>query len=296
VKSRIARFLCLAAAAALVAACSSANLFYSNIAFAYSNAAPMLTWTVDDYVDLTDGQKDWVRERLDRLMSWHRSGELPKYHRLLAAFDASLDDGLTVEEVRAAQLEMRRHYHRIVDQALPSTAELLLQLDAEQIEGLERKFADDNRRVAKESGASPEQRRARSARKTIEHLEAWTGTLESSQRELVASSLRALPDIGEERMADRRYRQAETLALIRAKPDRAAMVAGLRRLLIDTEAWRRPDYVRKLQERDARNFEMLATLSKTLSPEQLASVHRRLRGFMADITALTAATGVKPAT
>lgn len=285
---RIARVISLAAAAALLAACSSTTLFYSNIAFAYSNAAPMLTWWVDDYVDLSEGQRDWVRERFERLLSWHRSRELPEYGRFLAGIEASLEGGLTAEEVRTAHREIRRGYHRVVEQVLPHMADLLLQLDAEQVESLERKFAEDNRRAAKESAVNPHERRSRSVRKTIEHLEAWTGTLEASQRELVASRLRALPDINADSMVDRRYRQAEALALIRAKPDREAMIAGLRRLLIDTGAWRRPDYLRKLQERDTRNFEMLAVLSSTLSSEQQAHLHRRLRGFMAEITTLAA--------
>jgi hypothetical protein len=288
VTTRIARFLSLAAAAAILAACSSTNMFYANIAFAYSNAAPMLTWWVDDYVDLNEGQKDWVRERFERLMSWHRSRELPAYAALLASIEASLEGGLTVEEVRNAHREMRRGYHRVVEQVLPHMADLLLQLDAEQVESMERKFAEDNRRAAKESGGNSEERRSRGIRKAIEHLEAWTGTLEAPQRELVAARLRALPDINADYMVDRRYRQAETLVLIRAKPDREAMIAGLRRLLIDTESWRRPDYLRKLQERDTRNYEMLAVLGSTLSSEQQAHLHRRLRGFMADITTLVA--------
>jgi hypothetical protein len=287
VTNRIARFLSLAAAAAILAACSSTNLFYSNITFAYSSAAPMLTWWVDDYVDLSEGQKEWVRERFDRLLSWHRSRELPAYGALLASIEASLEGGLTAEEVRKAHREMRRGYHRVVEQVLPHMADLLLQLDAEQVESMERKFADDNRRAAKDA-VNPEERRSRGIRKTIEHFEAWTGTLEASQRELVAARLRALPDISADYMADRRYRQAETLVLIRAKPDREAMIAGLRRLLIDTETWRRPDYLRKLQERDTRNFEMIAVLGSTLSSEQQAHLHRRLRGFMADITTLVA--------
>jgi hypothetical protein len=288
VTHRIARCISLAAAAAVLAACSSTSLFYSNIAFAYSNAAPMLTWWVDDYVDLSEGQKDWVRERFERLMAWHRSRELPAYGALLARIEASLEGGLTAEEVRTAHREMRRGYHRLIEQVLPHMADLLLQLDAEQVESLERKFAEDNRKAAKESAVNPEESRSRGIRKAIEHLEVWTGTLEAAQRELVGSRLRALPDISADYRVDRRYRQAETLALIRAKPEREAMIAGLRRLLIDTEAWRRPDYLRKLRERDARNFEMLAVLSSTLSSEQQAHLHRRLRGFMAEITTLAA--------
>lgn len=294
--TRLSRLACLAAAALALAACSATNLLYSNMAFAYSNAAPMLTWAVDDYVDLSDGQKDWVRDRFVRVLAWHRSRELPEYRRFLARFEANLEDGLTVDEVRAAHRDIRGHYHRVLEQLLPHIADLLLQLDAEQVEGLERKFAEDNRKVEKETGGNAEQRRARGIRKMVDHLEAWTGTLEPAQRELVAARLRALPEINAERMADRRLRQERTLALVRARPERDALIAGLRRLLIDTESWRRPDYLARLKERDTRNFEMLSELSHTLSPEQKAQVRKRVRGLMADITTLTAASGVKPAT
>jgi hypothetical protein len=89
-------------------------------------------------------------------------------------------------------------------------------------------------------------------------------------------------------MADRRYRQAETLALIRSKPDRDTMIAGLRRLVIDTDSWRQAEYRKKLRERDLRNFEMISALSRTLSPEQRSRVHKRVRGFLAQITTLVA--------
>jgi NADP-dependent 3-hydroxy acid dehydrogenase YdfG len=286
---RLPRLVLLAAAAVILAACNATGLLYSNIAFAYSNAAPMLTWAVDDYVDLSDGQKDWVRERWTRLLAWHRTRELPEYRRMLAAFESSLDGGLTVDEVRGVHRELRAHYNRVLDQVMPHMADLLLQLDAEQVEGLERKFAEDNVKVVKEAGTDADKRRDRGIRRTMDHLEAWIGSLEASQRELVAARLRALPDIGAERMADRRYRQSQTLALIRAKPEREAMIAGLKRLLVDTQTWRSPDYVRRLQERDTRNFEMLSELSMTLTPEQRAHLHRRVRGYIADINTLVAA-------
>jgi hypothetical protein len=288
VTHRLARLAVLAAAAALLAACNATNLLYSNIAFAYSNAAPMLTWAVDDYVDLSDGQKDWVRDRWARVIAWHRANELPEYRRFLTAFDASLEGGLTVDEVRNAQLDVRRGYERLVERVLPHMADLLLQVDPGQVEGLERKFAEDNRQVVKDGGRNTEERRTRSIRRTLDLLESWTGSLDASQRELISSHLRNLPDISAERMADRRYRQAETLALIRSKPDRDTMIAGLRRLVIDTDSWREAEYRKKLRERDLRNFEVISALSVTLSAEQKAQVRRRLRGFIADISTLVA--------
>jgi hypothetical protein len=45
-----------------------------------------------------------------------------------------------------------------------------------------------------------------------------------------------------------------------------------------------------MRSRDERLFEMIAALSATLSPEQRAHFQKRMRGFMRDITELTAAT------
>jgi hypothetical protein len=49
-----------------------------------------------------------------------------------------------------------------------------------------------------------------------------------------------MPDITDERLGDRRYRQVEVLNLVRSKASRDKMVAELKRLFIDTETWRRP--------------------------------------------------------
>ena len=53
---RTIRILVVAAAAFLAAACSLTHLAYMNATFAYSNATPLLAWSVGDYVDMTDPQ------------------------------------------------------------------------------------------------------------------------------------------------------------------------------------------------------------------------------------------------
>jgi len=108
------------------------------------------------------------------------------------------------------------------------------------------------------------------------------------QRSLIEERYRAIPDYVEERLADRRFRQTETLALMRAKPGKEAMVAGLRRLLIDTETWRRPEFVKRVRERDQRMFEMFAALSATLSTDQRHYLQNRIKRYMRDINTLTA--------
>ncbi len=283
--NRLARHALVAALAALVlAACSSVTRV------AYNNAAFAATWVVDDWFDLHDGQRDWVKERFERLLAWHRASELPAYERLLQETAARAATRITEEDARRTYLEMRALYRRLMRRAIPDMADFLLQVHPEQAAYLERKFAEDNAKAVKESvKGTPQERRAVRAKRYVERIEDWTGRLSAPQRELVGSRVAAIPDVTDEWMGDRRFRQSETLRLIRAKPAREAMIAGLERILLETDEWRRPEYVAKLKARDEQVFAMIAALDATLSPDQRGKLHRRLGGYAADVAYLMVA-------
>ena len=275
----------LLAAALLATSCSLTKLAYSNAPFAYSNAMPMLAWIAGDYVDLSGEQKDSLRRRLKKAFAWHRAEELPEYRRFLESVAEKSAGPVAVDDVRAADRDLRTYYNRTVERVIPDIADLLLALDADQVSQLERKFASDNDKLVRESKEDP--REARAA-KFIGNVEEFTGRLSASQRDLVRSRLAGAGDLVGERLADRRFRQGEALAMIRAKVPREQMIARLKRLLIDTDEWRSPLFQMKLGERDERMYELIAALCGILTPEQRASLQERLRGFIRDISELTA--------
>lgn len=287
---RSVRTALLLAASLTLAACGAlTRLAYSNAALAYSNLAPMATWMVDDYVELSGGQKDWVRERITRVMQWHRATELPQYRRFLERALRESEEPFTVGEIGEAYGDLRLAYHRMVEQLIPDVADFLLQLDPEQLAQMEKKFAEDNHKFVRESvKGSPDERREKRINRMVEHLEGWLGDVSDAQRRLIEERYQSLPDYVEERLAERRYRQAETLALLRARPGKDAVAAGLRKLLIDTDTWRRPDYLKRMRERDQRMFELFAALSATLAPQQRAHMQGRIKRYMRDINTLTA--------
>lgn len=278
------RALAAALLLALVAGCSSLTRV------AYNNAAFAGTWVVDDWFDLHDGQREWVKERFARLLAWHRTTELPEYERLLQDTAARAATRLTAEDARRVHGQMRALYHRLVRRAIPDAADFLLQLHPEQVGHLARKFEEDNAKLVKESvkGTPAERLAARTAR-YVDRIEDWTGRLSASQRELVKARVAAIPDMSDEWMGDRRFRQAETLALIRARPSREAAIEALTRILVDTDSWRRPEYAAKLRARDEAVFSLIAALDASLTPEQRGKLHRRLAGYAADVAYLMVA-------
>ena len=281
--------LLLAAAAAVLAACTTlTQLAYSNAAFAYTNLPPMIAWAVDEYVDMTGGQKEWVRGRIDRLMHWHRTQELPEYRRFFEKVLAESREPFTMGEVGEAWEDLRRAYRRSMAQLLPDVAEFLVQIDAEQMAQIEKKFAEETRRIRREARkGNAEERFERRVKRFSQHLEGWIGDVTDSQKAIVETYFRGFPDVFEERMAERQRRHVETMALIRSKPSKEQMLAGLKRLML-ADDWRKPEYRAGLVDRERRMFEMVVALSASLNAEQRAFLQQRIRGYMRDINTLTA--------
>lgn len=286
---RALNLVVLALAALAAAACTLTQLAYSNIGLAYNNAPPMLTWMISDYVEMSEEQKDFVRDRMASAFAWHRARELPEYRRFLEKVLAQAEDNITVQEAATDYQEMRAHYHRAVERLLPDMAEFLVRLDSLQAQQMEKRFAKDNRKVVTDANeASGEDRQEKRVERLATHLEQFLGSLTEAQRSMVAGFIAAQPEFTEERLADRRYRQNAILQLVKSKPSREEAVAELRRLFVDTEAWRNADYQRKLRQRDAALFDLIARLSASSSPDQRAAFRARVRGFVRDITEITA--------
>lgn len=290
---RALHVLFLSAAALVLAACGiTTKLAYSNLGLMYSNAAPMLTWMVDEYVDINGNQEDWVKERFTRTLAWHRAAELPEYRKLLENVADRADRPFSEAEVAAIQRDLKAAVGRATTYLLPHIADFLVQLDAEQVTQMEERFRERNRKFARmdaEDGTGAE-RLQRRAKRLFPHLEEFVGPLTAAQRALVTEHLRIAIDTREERKAEWRYRQGATLALLRSRPDREKVLAEMRRLLVDTDSWRRPDYTRKLRDRERQVAEMVAGLSQSLTPEQRDHLQRRLRGYARDLRNLAAAT------
>ena len=143
---------------------------------------------------------------------------------------------------------MRALYHRVVRKAIPDMADFLLQLHPEQVAYLERKFAEDNRRVVKESvKGTPQERLAARAGRYVDRVEDWTGRLSAAQRDLVRARVAAMQDLTDEWLGDRRFPPGRDDRPAARAPLARGMIAALTRLLVDTDSWRRPEYVAKLQ-------------------------------------------------
>lgn len=281
-RMKIRHCMALACAALLLGACTLSKIIYNN-------ATPVLTWMADDYFDLSGPQKDWVRDRFRKAIGWHRDAELPEYDRFLRETLARTERTITVEDARWVHKGMRNYYDRLVVHLIPDAAEFIAQLEPAQANHFAQRFEEENAKIRREQmKPDTRDRQERRAKKMIGTIEGYTGRLNREQRELVATRMVGMTDVTALRLEDRRLRQQRVVDLIRARPPKPQMEAGLRHLLIDTEAWRKAEYLKQSKQRDEQLFEMTVALAATLTPEQKGSVQKKLRSYLHDVTQLMA--------
>ncbi len=268
--------LCLVA---LVAGCSA-------LGFAYNNADTWLRWQAGRFLDLDAGQTWELDARIDAFLGWHRAEALPQYARLAQEAVARLERGASREDLDWGYDAVRAQARAGLRRAGAELGDFLDRLTPAQVAHLETRFAAENRKYAELwlAGTNGERRERRHAR-IVKVLEDWLGELSDAQRERIRQYSEGTPLQAEGRDADRRRRQAELLAMLRAR-ESAGRVGEW---AAHWERGRDPGFAAANRAATERFLGLLAELERSLSPAQRAHAVRRLRGYARDFQVLAEA-------
>ena len=273
------RRLFLACLVALLAGCSALEL-------AYDNADSYLRWQAGRYLDLKNSQAEEFKARVGAFLVWHRSEALPQYARLAGEAGKRLERGASLADMVWSYDAIRQQAQEGLRRASAETGDFLDRLTPAQIEYLEKRFAEDNQKFAREwLEGTPAEQRERRLKRLTHTLEDWLGELSGAQRERVRQFNDSAPLNGEMRDRERRRRQAELLAMLRARE-------SARRLADWAAEWdrgREPAFVRANREFTDGLLALLADLERGLSPRQRALAVARLREYARDFQLLAAA-------
>ncbi len=262
--------------ALLLAGCSSTRL-------AYENADVALRWRATSFLDVHGRQSDELDAHIATFLAWHRRHALPKYAILAKEAATRIEQGPSRSDLvwgYDAFLDQVRESVRV---AATEIAGLLDALSPEQIAHLEERIAEDNRRFAEENlDGTPRERREARRQRNVERLEVWLGTLTEAQLDRVKRYSERVPLDDDLRDRDRRQRQARLLAMVRTHESR-------RKLADWAVGWDRnrdPAYEATYRTHVDEFLDMLADISRELTPEQRRHWAERLRGLASDFTQL----------
>ena len=236
----------------------------------------LLRWEANSYFDFHDEQSDELDRRLAAFLAWHRAKALPQYARLAEEAAARMLRGVKRGDLEWSYDAVRAQIREALVAAAAESAGLLDGLDAEQIAHFERRLADENRKFVKEQvQGTVEERQQRRVKRNVERLEDWFGSLSDSQVERVRRYSERAPLSAELRDRDRRRRQAELVAMLRAREAKQRLAQWA----VAWESSREPAYAAASRATAAEYFDLLLDLDRTLSAEQRAHAASRLRRY-----------------
>ncbi|MDH4389817.1 MAG: DUF6279 family lipoprotein [Aquabacterium sp.] len=268
----------------LLGGCSALRLSYGQ--------GPLLAyWWLDSQIDFTDDQAPRMRSALADWFAWHRSTQLPDYAQALGELAATVAGPVSPAQVCSQIEAWQRRAERAFDRAVPALADQVRSLTPEQITHLEKRQADRQQEMVADvlQPDLAERQKAALARR-IDRAETLYGTIDDSQRQLLAASQATSPFDAERWLAERRARTADMLRNLRQwqaeQADTATVQAGLRRLVADTLRSPRADYRAYSQRLLQANCSQAAQLHNSTSASQRQRAATKLLGWQADMRAL----------
>ncbi len=279
-RQRMARWVWVAAAVAVLGACSAVKL-------SYEKADWLLAQWAERYVDLSVQQERALRAELADLRRWHRDQELPLYARAFEDAALQLEAGMTRAQIEQVLATVRSRARILGAHAGKSVTPLLASLSPSQVRAMEARFAADNRRFEKRHlSGDPSELIAQRSAWLISRLEDWVGRLDGTQRAHVDRLVTEFPTLPALRLAERKRRQAALLAAAREGRAGGPAAVRLTALLADLEHGRAASVHAAMLQWERAFVDMLVQLEAGLTPAQRARGAQRLREYAADFREL----------
>lgn len=248
----------------------------SALSMAWGYFDDVLAERVDAWVDLRPGQRRQLERRLEPWLQRVAIERLPGYAAFLRELAARNERGLAPADAYWAYDRVRHDYRRLLADATAWIAPPLAELEAGQIDHLERRMRSENAEYrARYLEVTRDDSRTALADRLIDQVERWIGPLDPDQVRLVRRGVTDLPDTSAEWYAYRLRMQAGLLQLVRGDADAAAIRAHLQ------DWWIERAGLPESEQAAFRRFErelvaVLGELAATLSQGQRAELGRRL--------------------
>lgn len=271
----------------LLAGCSALRLGYGQV-------PDLVYWWIDGYFDVSEAQQPRLRDELTRLHQWHRREELPRYAGLLQRVQQLATADVSTEQVCQVWDEVRGLSDRLAARALAPAAELALTLSAAQLSHAQRKFDKVNEDFMREhQRGSHAERHERRFKTAVERAETWYGRLDERQLGVLRGTIDNSGFDPRLSLQERRRRQQDVLATLRKLAAESATPAQSRAALngLLQRSWESPEprqraYAERSRLEACAN---IALMHNHTSAEQRARLLKTLKGYEADLRALSGA-------
>lgn len=210
--------------------------------FVYNRLDSLITWYVDDYVDLTAAQKKQLQYELQPALNWHRQEELQKNIVLLETIRSDVEQQVEVETVSKWTEELLQSFRRIqlnlVDVALEFGNTLTDEQMREFIASVQEKHTE---RKEEYLSRTDEEYIEDSYERLEDRLSGYLGNLNDKQKLALQQAVNNLQRLDQIWLSDRNNWLNRVTPLLKREP---GWQAEIRSLFNQREAYRSDEYRR----------------------------------------------------
>lgn len=192
----------------VVSSCSMVRISYE--------AAPLYaSWQLDRYWSLDSTQSAFGKDRIAEQFRWHRRSELPEYARWLRQVNERLQGSIDLAEAASWRRVMNGFWTRATHRLAPDLTELLITLQSEQVERMNKRMATENNDYRKEYLPDDlSEREARRVKRIEARIETYLGGITEKQQEIVRKMARLMPQNEQVWYQERLARQTDWAAIM----------------------------------------------------------------------------------
>lgn len=273
-------FTLLVALLIVLSGCSRMNL-------AYRNLDMLVTWSLNDYLDMSNDQQSRFREQLREHLGWHCRTQLPDYLDALERMQLQVRQGqLDSTALQAHYQKAKQAIHVIAVEVTPTTTQLLRDLDDAQVREFGEALAKDQREREEKylQPPLPQQVRER-AERMQERIEQWTGSTSKAQRQRIVEWAEAL-GAQNSRWLEARVQWQNALHDAVVDRHQPGFEARIARLLQDRDSFWTEAYRTNFANTEQTAIDLISDLYAMSDEKQRRHIDDRLQDMLQDLGSL----------
>ncbi|WP_251357855.1 DUF6279 family lipoprotein [Kangiella sp. TOML190] len=254
--------------------------------FWYNRLDWLVSWQVDDFVELTSEQEDQLEALIRQKLQWHRSTQLPLY--------ADLIDRL-INDIRNNNLEAHydtyrnsfiEFYHHLGAALADDLIEQIRQLSDQQVVELIRNLNDEaSKQLKKYKKTKPKKRLAKLRDNIEDGYEDWVGSLTKEQESLIKDWVEQMQPTAELRFDyGNRWRVALDYALHARQTEQGQ--ANLKELILEPQTLQTEELKQRYQLNRTLEKEFVLKLFSTITKKQKKRFINKLEDYKEDFIEL----------
>lgn len=259
------------------------------VELAYTNLDRLVLRWINDQVELTSEQSQWVRQALNENMDWHCEEHLPQYAELLLDMGQDIQSGSIDAEILHGYGEtMTRFGREIVAVSRPIATQLLASLSEEQITQLKQSFDKSNQELV-ERLAEPDQAKQINARSSRmeRRLKRFMGRLSSNQQQAIAQWAEQYQSIDGHQLAYAYQWQSALLGALAIRSSSLDSFANTIEQLFDPGQGWDYGYRQAVEFNQALTWNMMAAVLSQSSARQQQRLVGKMERYADDFEALS---------